>query len=241
MPPANPLSIRQTGPSRCIVILGMHRSGTSMLAGSLEEAGLYLGGVLRHRNPATHPKGLLEPAAVLHMHENLLQANGGSWDAPPATLDWSRMHLAIRDHFIESRAHVPLWGFKDPRTLITFQGWADVLPDWTAAGIFRHPAEVVRSLHSRNGFDLDKGFALWTAYNARLLALQETHGFPVMEFSPDTERTRQSIAGMAAQLGLRDDGEQGFYDRTMRKFDAENIHPPREVMTLYEALRDRSL
>ena len=71
------------GAGQSILILGMHRSGTSCLAGSLQEAGLYLGEV---NTTAPHnAKGNRESRTIVALHDGLLQANGGAWDAPPGT------------------------------------------------------------------------------------------------------------------------------------------------------------
>ena len=113
------------GAGRCLTVLGMHRSGTSMLMGTLQEAGVYLGSVFSEGFEGNR-KGLLEPRAVLFMQEDLFKANGGSWSDPPATLEWKNLHLAVRDLFVESRERQPLWGFKDPRTLFTLDAWRNV-------------------------------------------------------------------------------------------------------------------
>lgn len=114
--------------NRCIAILGAHRSGTSALAGSLKRAGLYLGGVL-DSGFELNPTGLQEPPAVLFMQEHLLEVNGGSWHEPPSDVVWGRLHRAVRDLFIESRFGQSVWGFKDPRTLLTLDGWYEALPE----------------------------------------------------------------------------------------------------------------
>ena len=78
--PPNPLPADGDA-QRSVVILGMHRSGTSVLAGSLQEAGLVLGDVVTQ---APHnKKGNRENRAIMFMQEDLLQSNGGSWDNPP--------------------------------------------------------------------------------------------------------------------------------------------------------------
>lgn len=225
--------------SKCIFILGMHRSGTSALAGSLQEAGLYLGKVLSNSLKGRNEKGLQEPAALVHMHENLLQANGGSWDAPPEKVVWQPLHRAVRDLFIESRSQVPLWGFKEPRTLLTFNGWAHALEDWSAVGIFRAPQEVALSLQSRNQMPLEQGLQLWLQYNRRLLDLQAQHGFPVIEFSKDSGATSAGIRRAAAWLGLAPPEEAGFYEPALRNFEAAEQTLPPEVQAAYAELQSR--
>lgn len=230
-----------TEPSRSIAILGMHRSGTSALAGSLRQAGVYLGQVLDN-GFALNPKGLQEPAAVLYMHENLLQANGGCWHEPPATVEWKPMHLAVRDLFIESRQGRPLWGFKDPRTLLVLDGWRAALPALEFAGIFRHPAEVASSLHGRNGFPLEKGFAIWTRYNRHLLELHEQVSFPLVEFVADPAAMARAIDRVLARLRLQPAAAPDFLDTALRHFDAGSaaIPLPEETAALYARLRQRA-
>jgi len=65
-----------------IAVLGMHRSGTSCLTGLLEDAGVPLGDVQKE-NPH-NPLGNQENLRIMHLHDAVLAANGGSWDAPPA-------------------------------------------------------------------------------------------------------------------------------------------------------------
>jgi hypothetical protein len=64
------------------VVLGMHRSGTSVLISCLGRAGVYLGAVLDQPHPL-HGRGVHEPLALVLMHEDWLARNGGSWHTPP--------------------------------------------------------------------------------------------------------------------------------------------------------------
>lgn len=241
VPPPLAVADDPTRPGRCILILGMHRSGTSMLAGTLRRAGLYMGRVL-DRPFALNPTGLQEPEALIRMHENLLEANGGAWHDPPETLEWGKLHRAVRDLFIESRAGRPLWGFKEPRTLLVVEGWIEALEDWTAVGIFRHPAEVTASMAARNGFDFDKGFALWEVYNRRLLGLQQAHGFPIVEFTRDAARMQDALTSVLARLGLETGTVDAFYDAAIPRHAAADLPAlPDTTATLLAELRAVSL
>lgn len=228
------------GASRAIAILGMHRSGTSALAGTLKEAGLFLGRV-KDAGIARNPKGLQEPPAILYMQENLLLANHGSWHEPPATVTWQPLHRAVRDLFIESRTGIPVWGFKDPRTLLTLDGWLDVLPSLECVGIFRHPAEVAASVHHRNGFPIDKCFALWELYNHKLLAWQELRRFPIIEFVADGVRMEHSLRAVVAHLRLSRPAALDFFEARHRHFEQPEIETPASAQYLLAALRDRAL
>jgi hypothetical protein len=222
------------------MILGMHRSGTSALAGSLQQAGLYLGDVLSN-GFSGNPTGLREPEALIYMHENLLQANGASWHEPPdLPLVWGKLHTAVRDLFIESRRGHAQWGFKEPRTLLVLDGWRQVLKNWTAVGIFRDPVEVARSLQSRNGFDLAKGFALWTQYNRRLLELHKQNSFPLIEYSGDESRMLAGLDLVNRQLGLSPPDETTVYQPKLRNFSRSGESAPPEVENLFRELCERA-
>jgi len=225
----------------CYIVLGMHRSGTSALAGTLMEAGVHLGRVL-DKSITRNPKGLQEPPAILYMQEDLLKANGGSWNEPPAQVEWFPMHAAVRDLFIESRQDVACWGFKDPRTLLTLDGWLKVLPSARPLGIFRHPMAVARSLESRNGFPIEKGLAIWHAYNSRLLDWQERRGFPLVQCLPDTVAMQAKLQALLRALDLSVEQPLEFFDaslQTVREIEEDSL--PEPVQTVWSGLLDRAL
>lgn len=239
----SPADDNQTAPARVLAVLGMHRSGTSMLTGTLQEAGVYLGKVFR--DPIKHNrKGLMEPKAVLFMQEDLFRANGGNWREPPAELEWMPLHLAVRDLFIDSMAGKPLWGFKDPRTLFTLEGWRTALPRLEPVGIFRHPLPVAESLQRRNGFPLEQGFAIWSRYNERLLALHAAERFPVIEFRPGSGTMRDSLERLVSTLDLPvrlTSSQFGFFEEGIPSSAPSGQPVPAEVEALYERLGEIAL
>lgn len=233
-PPAPP-----PGQGRCLVVLGMHRSGTSVLMGTLRDAGVHIGQVLGQSIEGNR-KGLQEAPAVLYMHEQLLEANGGSWHEPPETVVWGALHRSVRDLFVESRAAQPLWGFKDPRTLLTLGGWLEVLPHLEPVGIFRHPLPVARSLQRRNGFPLEQGMAIWAAYNRRLLAWHRQRPFPLIEFDADPERVRRGLDAVLEGLALprrQPPANRAFFAPELRGPAAAPAPLPPELEALLQELR----
>lgn len=227
--------------NRSIVILGMHRSGTSALAGTLRSYGVYFGEVL-DQGIRFNPKGLQEAPSILYMHEDLLVKNGGAWHSPPSAIEWQPMHKAVRDLFIESRANMPVWAFKDPRTLLTLDGWLGVLPDLDCAGIFRHPAEVAMSIHKRNEFPIDKCIAIWCAYNQKLLDHQASLQFPVIEFVGAPNAMEDGLHKMIRALGLGSEAPQStFFDAEMKHQDRPDIDLPDRAFEIYGALQALAL
>jgi hypothetical protein len=234
---------RSPVPGRALTVLGMHRSGTSMLIGTLEEAGVYLGDVIGD-SIEYNRKGLLEPKAVLYMQEDLLNVNGGSWRNPPDKIEWKTLHLAVRDLFIESRAQHAVWGFKDPRTLFTVEGWQSVLPSLEKIGIFRHPLEVAASLLHRNKLSLEQGLDLWKKYNKRLLALHAADPFPVIEFRQSADHSRRELSRLLETLRLPkalQPSELTFFEEGIRQHAAADTQLPPDVETVYCRLQDIAL
>ena len=203
-----------------VVVLGMHRSGTSLLTGSLEAAGLYLGNVV---NAAPHNlKGNKENEAIRDLNDALLTKQGAAWNAPPSTqVPWDRSDQACARALIQPYLdHGRTWGFKDPRTMWTAAGWMDVLPAPRLIGVFRHPALVVRSLVARDGalaITRAEATELWCAYNRELISLCRRYSFPLLHFeSQETfeHRFLPRLTAFARAIGLRGT-PHGFFDAAL--------------------------
>ena len=222
-----------------IAILGMHRSGTSCLAGSLQQAGLYLGEVVEQ---APHNrKGNRESLAIRSLNDRLLESNDGAWNRPPAELVWSEIFASTRDRLIAKFADRTSWGFKDPRTLLTLPFWQDGIPELVFVGTFRHPVAVAKSLLARDGIAPNDAFSLWTQYNARLLCLAEAHGFPLISFDSKAETYHAALIEICVSLGL-DPGRRGgkvrFFEKSLRHEDDKG--GPRicgDAMDIYRRLQ----
>jgi hypothetical protein len=164
-----------------LVITGMHRSGTSLLASAAQRAGVDIGSEL---NPATRGnlRGHFEHVGFLRFHERFMERRGLPVFSPP--LDW--VPRATPEEETEARellagqAGKPLWGFKDPRTSLFLNFWDPLLPDPFYLFVFRHPVEVVLSL-LRRGLDPDvvldpwNAIQAWMTYNSRLLDFRLAH------------------------------------------------------------------
>jgi hypothetical protein len=164
-----------TSPSRPVAIVGMHRSGTSMVAKLLQRAGLNLGDEADLMPPAEeNPEGFYEHLEFVRLNDEVLNAAGAGWDCPPpAGLNWEDSAL---DSF-RARARrlaVPLgerlpWGWKDPRTSLTLPFWRSAFGPLQTVAVVRNPLEVVTSLHRRNAFSTALGLTLWQIYAERIL------------------------------------------------------------------------
>jgi hypothetical protein len=227
-------------PDRVIAVLGMHRSGTSALVGSLQQRGLFLG---RHstRN-AYNLRGNRENPDVMRLNEDILEHSGGSWHAPPPAVQWGPGHVERARGILGEYAERPLWGFKDPRTLLTLDGWLRLVPDLEFVGVFRHPARVARSLAGRPALQVGDPVEVWRLYNARLLELHRRSAFPVVCFDDEAGVLARNLDRVAEMLGLPPlTEEESFFTEDLRRMEAEPAGLPADVSALYEELRTLAL
>lgn len=180
-------------PSPAILVLGMHRSGTSCLAGMLAAGGAARAGpVIRNWDNA---RGHHEMLALVRLNEAVLAHSGGHWLSAPARVRWTAEHAAARDQLLRSQVEGRPPLLKDPRTLLVLPFWRASSVPYRAIGIVRHPVAVARSLESWREMPLADGVALWSAHNRALAEDRDRHGDPVVCFdAPGAEL----VAGLRA-------------------------------------------
>lgn len=141
-----------------IFILGMHRSGTTMITRALAEAGVHVGTVCDHNSEALY---------AIDINERIFQAAGGSWWSPPtkeailqATVDFETnlkdldLYGAHLKHPSGRRralafAYSKAWAVKDPRLCYTLPWWLTRFPQAKVIWVLREEQEIVDSLLRR--------------------------------------------------------------------------------------------
>jgi hypothetical protein len=227
-------------PGRVICVLGMHRSGTSCLVGSLEQQGLFLGDT-NTRGPF-NLRGNRESFGMMNLQADILEQSGGSWDSPPPVVEWKPEHFEMAQKLLAEHAERPVWGFKDPRTVLTIEGWRLLVPDLQPVGTFRHPLRVAQSLKHRNDFDLERSLALWETYNGRLVELYRQEPFPVVCFDEEAAVLEAKLVQAGEMLGLEPvSAERPFFADELRTAPAEGGPLPAEMERRYEELRALAL
>jgi hypothetical protein len=154
---------------RVMCVLGMHRSGTSLVTRILNLLGVDLGPEERLLEPGPdNPLGFWEHEEIVELNDKILGLLGGSWHEPPAfEPNWERsLALSglrgvavemIRREFGRSE----LWGWKDPRACLTLPFWQLLIPGMRYVICLRNPVDVARSLARRDGFPVEKSGDLW--------------------------------------------------------------------------------
>ena len=228
-------------PARLICILGMHRSGTSFLAGSLQQAGVALGDA--HTWNPHNKKGNRENQLFVDLHDSILAANGGAWDRPPRHVTWNEEHREQARDLLRQHASDQVFGFKDPRALLAIDGWKSVFPQAEYIGIFRHPNSVATSLARRDGTPRWAGLALWYRYNCSLWEQYKKAPFPILCFDDSEAVLDQKLDKLAADFGLQREVEDGKFFSSELKSSTDLSRPrlPWKVGRLYKRLKKVSL
>lgn len=138
-----------------IILIGMHRSGTSMLSHALEGLGLFQGLRKDENNESFH---------FIKLNNWLLHNCGARWDFPRLIhpkmftedlLDEIVEYLKMQIFGLNSIKffgfdRTVFWGWKDPRNTLTLAIWLTIFPDAKVLNITRHPLDIASSLNRRS-------------------------------------------------------------------------------------------
>lgn len=153
---------------KTMVVLGMHRSATSLVAKGLDTQ-IYMGSDLMPANSG-NPEGYYESLRVVALNDRILRAAGGSWHKPPPreNIQAQAKHFdaeiakLVQSHYkLAEQEGYALSGFKDPRMVLTAWLWHKHLQQPHYLLAWRSKNDIADSLHRRDGMPLDKG--LWLA------------------------------------------------------------------------------
>jgi hypothetical protein len=178
-----------------LIVLGTHRSGTSLIAELLHESGVFMG-----NNINSH----FESIEYLKLNQLILQIAHADWDVPN-NIEYLFNQKAKRkeivklinkqiksfsfnlnywgyNKFIKNKSSIN-WGWKEPRTTVTFPIWKEIYPEAKLLVINRNGIDVAASLYNREKkretlidknyystrcLSLEESFKLWEEYNELL-------------------------------------------------------------------------
>ena len=211
--PAVVLSTPDAAPRRVVVVLGMHRSGTSLVAGCLQRLGVDFGPRLMPPDP-DNPRGYFEHNDVVNLHDRLLLALDRSWDeTAPFPADWwldaarldpyrQQLLAVLRRDFPDA----PLWGIKDPRLCSLLPWWQSVWQETGSRPLFilvrRDPAEVASSLAKREGMSAAKASLLWLRHMLEAERWTRARERALVDFSDFRTNEKMALARLRQALGL---------------------------------------
>lgn len=219
--------------SKAVIVIGMHRSGTSALSGELAQFGVFMGKHLFKAQAGVNDKGFWENSRLVELNEELLDHQVSSWDNPLGTLksqspveeDYYKMATDLID---SEYASSKVWGMKDPRVSVLLPFWLRVLKnvncDVNYLLMVRNPEEVAASLMKRDGFSKEKGLMLWLNYNfSAFLNTCESNRL-IIDFNEllnSPESVREKISDRF-HLSLDSASNSSFIEKKLRKQVASN-------------------
>ena len=218
---------------KLIVVLGMHRSGTSVVTRALQAMGADLGDKLMPAVEGDNPKGFFEDTDIYALNVDMLQALQCDWSSLTPTSSTDVQSLKDRGYLVRAADLLkaktrgkPVFAFKDPRVAKLLPFWKEVFDfcqfDVTYVITVRHPRSVAKSLQQRNGFDLEKGYLLWLEHVVQILAFAEGNKFAYVNYDRLVDAPQAEVKRLAKLLGLHLDGvalekfEQDFVDLELR-------------------------
>lgn len=198
-----------------LVILGMHRSGTSAVSRACNLLGADVGTHLMPPKEGNNPTGFWELEEVAHIHDELLSSLGLSWDATSEfPRNWWQLPLVIpfKDRLIEvlrrELGNSALSCLKDPRICRLAPLWTDIFEQlkWKPHYLFviRNPLEVAGSMQARDGFNPFKVYLLWLrhVFEAERYTRGKTRAF--INYEGVLKDWRATITQAWRRLGLGD-------------------------------------
>lgn len=156
--------------NKVVVVLGMHRSGTSTVALVLQELGIDMGERLLGASSG-NPYGHAEDEDFLDLNELLLKEAKGSWDFPPKQIKLKRVfekHKGKIKSLLDNKNLKEVWGWKEPRTTLFSKDYYELLDNPYYICVERDDLEVAQSLKKRNRMPIKKGVQLSKRYKNEL-------------------------------------------------------------------------
>lgn len=225
--------------SQAVLVVGMHRSGTSTIARALVALGVYLGSDFLEAQPE-NPRGYWEDKGIVGLNEWVLHSLRSNWDdVPPIDRHrieaWKlwRQRLAAAKYVRQTFGRRPLWGFKDPRTIRVLPFWQQVMrkveADDTYVLAVRNPRSVAASLYRRQQMDTAVAYRLWLNYTMPFLQDLLDKNAVVVDYDLLVQQPRLQVERISRALHLpaRDRARSREVDRFVNAFVDEGLRHSR--------------
>lgn len=245
---------------KLVVVLGMHRSGTSAMTRGLGVLGVGLGDSFIETLAGINDKGFWEDKDFNAINLELLRLLGVEWYSncpiPPDRFDQPELRPLLEravDLLRTKLDQAGTFGLKDPRTAILLPFWQRVFDALEVEAVYpimiRNPASVADSLGKRDGFEPLKTHLLWLYYMVAGIVATQGRRRVVVDFDRLLDDPAGQLRRMAGALGLDGWDEQAYADYAheflspgMRhtRYDPDQLNPgtdmPALVARVYAAL-----
>jgi hypothetical protein len=170
--------------SKHIIVLGMHRGGTSLVANLLHRWGAYAGQTQQLLSAdQNNLQGYWEYVPLVQFNQQLLNSVGASWFIPPDRDEEKTIENLASYPSYQRRAQQLLaemdkggedWFWKDPRLTLLLSFWKKFWGEAIYVITVRHPLEIAMSLRKRDRLPISASLLIWQQY--MIEALRQTEG-----------------------------------------------------------------
>ena len=251
-----------------VVVLGMHRSGTSAVTRGLKTLGIELGGNLHEAN-FDNQKGFWEDRDCVHINESILDLLGFSYNTPGLTKSILLKHknTASYKSLVERAvgimngkfSNTDLFAFKDPRTSRLLPFWKQVFKKVGCNAnyiiVARNPISIAQSLLQRDGSSVGLSYYLWTEHIYRAIEGVLESKNVVVDYDSMLDFPEKELGRIASALGMSyprsysialREFKNNFLDNNLRHSShssveiEKNLEIPRLTRVLYNLVNELS-
>ncbi len=227
-----------------IIVLGMHRSGTSLIAEALHRWGAF--GRPEECLPSDqwNARGYWELSPLVKFNERLLEEAGAAWSFPPSQRDDLRLaQLAQQPAYKEEALRLLAsmktdqdgsWFWKDPRLSLLLPFWQEIWGDVRYVICVRDPLEICRSLQKRDDLSFPVSILLWQRYMLSILEWTRNAPTLAIQYSSMLQNPAAECARLSNFLQNSDGHDSAgatsemikAVDRELQHFKSEGPHAP---------------
>lgn len=198
---------------RIILVLGMHRSGTSALTKGLEVLGVSLGDELYSAIAGNNDKGFFEDIETNKLNNEILNLLGMQWDSLNEIPEKTLTGIALPKFKERARSLVrkklkknPTFGLKDPRICRLLPFWQKIFQSEGVETSYiisiRNPLNIANSLSKRDGIDIEKSCYLWLSHLAAAVHNTEGKNRVFVSYDALLENPESQLSRVATALSL---------------------------------------
>lgn len=141
--------LKENKNNKPLIVLGMHRSGTSLLSNWLHRCGFNLGSQMLGAGNG-NSEGHFEDMEIFKLHESILEENQKKYlIGDDTTLVFSEKSYRQAEQLYLTKKDSDCWGWKEPRTCLMMELWRQIIPEYNSIVVYRDYEQVVDSIIRR--------------------------------------------------------------------------------------------
>jgi len=167
-----------------VIVAGMHRTGTSLIASILVSLGVHMGDKML-KSTSSQPYGHWEDVDFYQMNKRILREAGGNWRRPPPPHRILKLRQPLSkpvEGLLKAKIKDENWGWKDPRNCLTLPLYHPHLESPTYIKVIRDQTDTINSLIKRSGGNYREWRMLYETYYDRLNVFLAGKTYAIIEY-----------------------------------------------------------